>query len=139
VLFALGGTSNTNVWAVGEGGTILRFDGTKWSNPESGTTVTLRSVFASQEDDAWAVGDGGVAVHFDGSAWAPDTKANLTVNLLGVHGATKNDVWAVDEDRRRCHDDATHGRGRWQRFSVGRWRQRRGLAPGAELYVFRRR
>jgi hypothetical protein len=107
VLAALAGTSRTNVWVVGEGGTILHFDGARWSNPESGTSATLRSVFANQEDDAWAVGDGGVVVHFDGATWTLDTKAGLTVNLLGVHGAAKDDVWAVGAQGTVGHFDGS--------------------------------
>jgi len=107
VLGSLAGTTRTNVWAVGEGGTIVHFDGARWSNPESGTSATLRSVFTSQEDDAWAVGDAGAVVHFDGTTWAPDTKAGLVVNLLGVHGTAKNDVWAVGAQGTVGHFDGT--------------------------------
>ena len=97
-LLGITGTSKSDVWAVGEGGTVLHFDGMAWSNPTSGTLATLRAVWADAKDDAWAVGDGGVVLHFDGAAWmpdAPDAKLGVTAPLYAVQASSKSDVWVA--------------------------------------------
>jgi hypothetical protein len=56
----------SDVFAVGSGGTILRYDGRVWSPMTSGTTVTLNSVWGSSSSDIFAVGSGGMILHYDG-------------------------------------------------------------------------
>ncbi|MBW1786259.1 MAG: hypothetical protein JRK53_06510, partial [Deltaproteobacteria bacterium] len=53
------GASSSNVFAVGELGTILHYNGSKWSVMSSGTTVTLKSVWGSSGTDVFAVGNFG--------------------------------------------------------------------------------
>lgn len=94
------GAGANDVWAVGEAGTILHWDGASWSPSASGTTVALRDVWGSGSDDVWAVG-AGVLLHWDGKAWvtvvaelAPAfTSASLDVQR--VWGTSATDVWAV--------------------------------------------
>ena len=43
-LYGLWGSAKSKVWAVGEKGTILRFDGKAWSRVSSGTTLDLNAV-----------------------------------------------------------------------------------------------
>src|SRR5215471_8242835 len=68
-LFAVWGSEASDVWMVGEAGTILHWDGSAWTSASSGTTNILRGVWGSGESDVWAVGDLGTIVHWDGSAW----------------------------------------------------------------------
>ncbi len=56
-LLGVWGTSKTDVWAVGEAGTIVHFDGAKWSSFASPTPGDLVAVWASGPCDAWAIGD----------------------------------------------------------------------------------
>ena len=56
-LHGVWGTSKTDVWAVGDSGTILHYDGTRWSSVPSATTGELLSVWASGPCDVWAIGD----------------------------------------------------------------------------------
>lgn len=48
------------IWAVGEGGTILKYDGTRWAAQTSGTTEPLRAVDGIDVANVWIVGDQGV-------------------------------------------------------------------------------
>ncbi|MBN1770462.1 MAG: hypothetical protein JXB32_04305 [Deltaproteobacteria bacterium] len=59
------------VLAVGTGGTVLRRNaaGTALEALASGTTETLRSVWALSATEAFAVGDGGTILRWDGTAW----------------------------------------------------------------------
>ncbi|GLC23571.1 Ig-like domain-containing protein [Roseisolibacter agri] len=80
VLYGISGSGGTDVYAVGERGTVLRWDGSAWSAIASGTTATLRNVFAAGPRLAYAVGDSGVVLRIDASGVArlnPGTTARL--------------------------------------------------------------
>jgi photosystem II stability/assembly factor-like uncharacterized protein len=65
-VFAL---DSNNVWAVGEKGTVLFFNGVSWSNPINvGTKNHLYAVVAFNENDVWVLGDK-IKVHYNGSSW----------------------------------------------------------------------
>jgi len=57
------GTSNSltnlDAWAVGDGGTIIRWNGSRWSTVDSVTTMNLYSVVMADTYDGWAVGGSG--------------------------------------------------------------------------------
>src|SRR5438552_18810283 len=57
------GSASNDVWAVGEGGTILHWDGRAWSASASGTGNGLYRVWGSASNDVWTVGAGGTIVH----------------------------------------------------------------------------
>jgi hypothetical protein len=73
-LHSVWGVSSTNVFAVGAGGRIVRFNGTAWAAMTSPTNRTLRRVSGSGANNVWAVGDSTV-LRFDGTQWtvAPDS------------------------------------------------------------------
>jgi cysteine-rich repeat protein len=85
---------NGDMFAVGDGGTILHFNGLGWSAMASNTAANLDAVWGSSGSDVYAVGAGGVVMHYDGSAWA-FTSIGVSVDLRGVHGTGPNDVWIV--------------------------------------------
>jgi hypothetical protein len=57
------------MYAVGEEGTILHFDGDSWTKMDSGTKNTLYGVHAAGPNDVYAVG-GSTVLHFDGVQWS---------------------------------------------------------------------
>ena len=59
----------TRVWAVGEAGTILLFNGQGWTEQTSFTDKTLTAVSGVSGTDVWAVGEDGAVRHWDGLAW----------------------------------------------------------------------
>src|SRR2546425_4492046 len=69
-LYSAWGSASNDVWAVGEGGTILHWDGTAWSAFASGTGNYLYSVWGSASNDVWGVDDRGTILHWDGSGWS---------------------------------------------------------------------
>jgi hypothetical protein len=85
-LYAISGTSDTNVIAVGDQGTIAHWDGTKVNFEDAGTKATLRGVFVLDADHAFAVGDAGLVLERKAGAWK-------TV-AAGVTLQTLNAVWA---------------------------------------------
>lgn len=58
-------------FAVGDEGTVLRYDGTTWSKMDSGVVNNLYGVSAASPTDVFAVGSGGVMLHYDGMTWSP--------------------------------------------------------------------
>ncbi|MEO7735276.1 MAG: WD40 repeat domain-containing protein, partial [Kofleriaceae bacterium] len=92
LLHAIWAVNANDVFAVGDGGTILRRqNGNAWTQMTSGTTANLRGLWASSSTDVWAGGVGGVILHYDGTAWSPVTGATSDVDA--VWGSGSNDVW----------------------------------------------
>ena len=61
-LHGVWGTSSSDVYAVGEDGTILRYDGAAWSESVSGTYPDLFGIWGSSSGDVYVVGDSGTIV-----------------------------------------------------------------------------
>ncbi|MHC4600687.1 MAG: fibronectin type III domain-containing protein, partial [Planctomycetota bacterium] len=66
----------TDVFAVGDNGYILYYDGNTWLEMNSGTTQALNDVWGTSLTDVWAVGAAGTTLHFDGNGWT--SVANTT-------------------------------------------------------------
>jgi hypothetical protein len=82
-LYGVGGSSTTDLWAVGAKGTILHGDGARWVPSKSPVSTTLSSVSAVSVSDAWAVGYAGTVIHWDGTAWTVEV-SNTTDSLYAV-------------------------------------------------------
>lgn len=88
------------VWAVGDGGTILKTvdKGVRWTGNPSGVAVSLYGVAAVSATTAYAAGDAGLVLRtVDGGAtwrWA-DTGADGALSSVAVDGQT---VWAAGQN-----------------------------------------
>ena len=87
------GIDANNVFAIGEGGIFLKYDGSSAVEITNPSSATLRSVSGCSASDVWAVGGSGTAVHYNGS--------NITVYNVGVSSSLKcvnvfatDNVWA---------------------------------------------
>jgi hypothetical protein len=98
------GTSGKNVFAVGETGTIIRYDGKGWGlmpvepyiqedGSEYYVTQDLYGVFAMSENDVWAGGEQGVLVHYDGAAFT--LAGMLEAKLRAIWGLNPKTIWAA--------------------------------------------
>ena len=116
-LYAVTGTSTSDVWAVGayaaDGAHFkaltMHWDGKMWttvSTPNPGALDnTFNDASAVAPDDVWAVGsylaservDAHMMImHWDGKSWSQAvTPQASTHNLLAVRGVSHNDVWAA--------------------------------------------
>ena len=83
--------SLTDVWAVGDHGNILHFDGTTWAPAQSNTTETFERIWASAPNDVWAVAWHKI-LHWNGSTWSTILEGSP---LLGksIWGTSSSDVW----------------------------------------------
>jgi hypothetical protein len=101
------GTSDKDVWVVGEAGRITHWDGATFTGHASGTTATLYGVWAAAPDDVWAVGGtpGGatsqpndVVLHFDGARWTPSPLPQaLGRAFFKVWGTASDNLYVVGE------------------------------------------
>jgi photosystem II stability/assembly factor-like uncharacterized protein len=84
-------------WAVGENGTILRWDGSTWTTTASSTGFALSSVDMVSTTDGWAVGAGGTILHWNGGTWTAVASPTTEI-LFSVAMVTATDGWAVGND-----------------------------------------
>ncbi len=98
-IWGLWASGASDVWAGGDSGTLLHWNGSAWSsvtNPLSGMTRALRGIWASGGSDVWAVGDLGNTLHWNGSAWSSVTNPlSGATNLRSAWGSGASDVWAT--------------------------------------------
>ena len=106
-----------DVWAVGDGGAILRCQRTdsgptlpctKLSVPEK-TTGALRGVWGSSANgDVWVVGDGGTILRCQGTTCSKSSvPSGPTGAFNGVSGGTASDIWAVGDGATILHWDGS--------------------------------
>ena len=57
LLHGIWGSSGSNIFAVGDNGDIISYDGNNWNNRTSGTGNNLKGVWGSSASEVYAVGD----------------------------------------------------------------------------------
>ncbi len=100
-LKGLWGAAPDDIWAVGDFGHIIHWDGGGWSRSAKPVYFTLEDVCGCAADDVWAVSTTGDIVHYDGDAWRKVDRgtggpnAYFAVDCLcdGDHGT--RELWAV--------------------------------------------
>ncbi len=95
-LFKVWGTSATNVYAVGQRGTVLHFDGASWTEELVGASDDLISIWGTDSSHVYAVGGrgNGIMARFDGTEWHTESLAPLPA-LNGVFMRTPEAVHVV--------------------------------------------
>ena len=85
-LFKVWGSSASDVYAVGSGGMILRFDGEGWATETvlEPTSASLFTVAGRGPEDVWAVGGGGKAVllHREAAGWVDVALPDLSPQIM---------------------------------------------------------
>ncbi len=71
-LDAVWGSGPEDLFAVGNRGLILHYDGDRWVHMDSGCDDGLRAVGGTAGDRVVAVGYGGAVVRYDGERWQPE-------------------------------------------------------------------
>jgi hypothetical protein len=96
----------TDVWTVGENGTVLRYDGTRVNEVPSGTAAHLYGVWGTSSDDVWIVGGrpgpeegpDDVLLHWNGrgleSVALPESRAAA---FFKVWGASADEIFVTGE------------------------------------------
>jgi hypothetical protein len=109
-LYSIWGSGTADVWAVGESGAVVHWDGKAWTQVHVGTNVVLRGVWAAGPKDAWIVGDDSVILRWNGAAWNPVAGVPTKDHYWrGVWGTGPNDVWIVGGDQTVAGPDGNGG------------------------------
>ncbi len=107
-LAAVWGDGAGVVYAVGNGGTILRSGdgGATWAPEASGTALDLEAVWGASATDVWATGILNAILHRDGAGWTV-VQGGDGDDLGGVWG-TGDRVWAVGDYGTILHRDGAN-------------------------------
>lgn len=100
--YGIGGSSVSDIWAVGEAGTVWQNDGSSWQARSSGLTANFASISAYDLQNVWAVGLAGSLLRYNGSYFAP-VNTGASGSLNGVAAITATDVWTVGSGGQTWH------------------------------------
>jgi len=92
-LNAIWGRSRTDIYAVGNNGVILHYDGNAWRNQMSSVQNDLHAIWGN-ETDIYIVGDNGLILKHEYQTWVPMTSGTDN-DLLDIWGITENDIIVV--------------------------------------------
>lgn len=93
-LYAVWGTSASNIYAVGENGTIVHYDGSGWVQQSSGTSQTLLTIWGKNPNNIYVAGRQGTLLHYNGTAWTNITTGTY-YDLVGISGTDGSPVYLV--------------------------------------------
>ena len=95
---AVYGFSPTDVFAVGNDGIVLRYDGIGWSENATLNTIALRGLWGSSPLNILAVGTGAPgqpnAFRYNGTSWHSESIGTVS-GLEAVYGVSANDIFTV--------------------------------------------
>ncbi|ACY13011.1 hypothetical protein [Haliangium ochraceum] len=102
-LYDVWGSSERDVYAVGENGTVLHYDGDGWTRIETGTEEHLFGVWGADDGTLYAVGDRATILRREGGQWTemalPYAAARFSwmpeVQLRSVWGSGPEDVYVA--------------------------------------------
>ncbi len=124
-----GNSSGSAVWAVGENGLVLHWNGTSWVAQASGTSGDLVALSGRSASDIWAVGPWEEVIHFDGVSWTTVTAPSAGTSVY-VHDDGTVFVVAGHDLYRRSID------GTWTELTVPVTRRLYAIAGrGDELWA----
>ncbi len=107
---AIWGSSDTDIFVVGNDGVIIHYDGTEWTETRLASEVNLIDIWGSSPTDVFGVTGGGI-YHYDGTTWSlKDTYAAGRA----IWGSSGSDVYVVGNDGSGYHYNGTG----WQRINM---------------------
>lgn len=96
--------NDNDIWAVGEAGSLLHYNGTSWGIVFSGISDNLNAIWAANTNDVFAVGDSGRIVYWDGNS-VQIQNSNSSMSLYGIWGSGLGDIYAVGAQGQVIHYD----------------------------------
>ncbi len=109
------GFGPNDVWAVGESGTVVHYDGDQWTTELTGAEYTIWGIWGASTDDLWAAAGvpnsttvPGTLLHYDGIEWTEVTSLNLDNDMyFKIWGSSASDVWVISQKGKIIHYDGS--------------------------------
>lgn len=92
-LRAIWGSGRNDVWAVGDRGTVIHWNGQSFEDRSPGSLRDLRGIWGSGPNDVFVAGDGRELQRWDGRAWQPLRNPGVLNGHHGLSGTASDDVW----------------------------------------------
>ena len=90
--------SESDIFAVGNVGMIVRSDGATWSVMESNTNVDLGAVWGTSAENVYAVGGSGAILHYDGTTWSLSYTESEGATLYSIWGSSASDIFVGSDN-----------------------------------------
>lgn len=94
-LTAMVAFSPTDIWAIGAGGVLLRYNGIGWLSYHTGLNDNLFALWGTDANNLWAAGEQGTIYQWNGSRWTTTLSRSGDIYYAGLWGTGTNNVWAV--------------------------------------------
>lgn len=107
-LYDVWATADNNVWTVGAGGKVYRYDGSTWATlttPIPATDVAL-TIWGSAANNVYVAAKSTI-YRYDGTSWSTATTAAGGAIITDLDGTAANDVWAVGQKGTILHWNGT--------------------------------
>lgn len=117
------GTLSSDLWVVGGRGSIVHFDGQKWTGIRSigepplnqnGDGADFWSVHGTASNDVWVLGEFNQLLHFNGRRWSAVDYSG-TIKARTLWAAARCDVWLFGDGGQASHFDGQT----WTDMNVG--------------------
>jgi len=95
MLRRLWGSGPDDLWAVGDRGLVVHFDGRTWRKVPSGTSADLLGMAGRERGDAWIVGNNGTLLRIKGTTCSSEDLRNDAGVSSVPGGAALLDVWVA--------------------------------------------
>ena len=112
-LFGISGSGPSDIVAVGDTGSVLRYDGSTWTRETSPTSLLLRAIWNGGPGQYFTVGERGTILRSSGTAWTPQASGTQQF-LRAVWGSDPTNVYVVGDSGVVLHFDG----GRWSTVTV---------------------
>lgn len=86
------------IFAVGDEGAIVTFDGGRWIGRTAPSPLHLHGVWGRHADQVYAVGDFATVIEFDGSHWREIHRLGIDVSAVAVAGFGPHDLFVVGDE-----------------------------------------
>jgi photosystem II stability/assembly factor-like uncharacterized protein len=94
---AVSRAADNDVWACGDAGTVLRWDGTEWRLTITSIAPDCYDLDMISSTAGWMCGGEGFVARYDGQGWVPYPQSLKVVNLYGLCVIDTTEVWACGE------------------------------------------
>ncbi|MBI5610762.1 MAG: hypothetical protein HY902_17930, partial [Deltaproteobacteria bacterium] len=100
------GTESNDLWAAGDQGTLLHWDGTAWTKVDSTVPAGhLYQPWGAGPNDIWVPANMGVLLHYNGVKWQQFDWGGDD-NLRAIWGSSGKDIWMVGPFKAVAHYQA---------------------------------